>query len=151
MGRTLHSSMRDGRTRGPIHRRECDALLKMTLPGLSYVGNADVVMFRLKETQAGLRLTQQFHPRGAHPPDTQAWRHDARLRPSWLEIMTMGSNPTAHQRATGQWHSPSRSLCSGCKERAPSIRGERQPSSGAVLSCLGFLALPLLAVAPRAS
>lgn len=71
MGRTLHSSMRDGRTGGPIHRRECDALLKMTLPGLSYAGNADVVMFRLKETQAGLRLTQQFHPRGAHPPDTQ--------------------------------------------------------------------------------
>ena len=89
------------------------------------MGNADV-MFRLKEMQAGLRLTQQFYPQGAHPPDTQALRHDARLRPTWLEIMMMGSNPTAHQRGTGQWHSPSRSLCSGCKERAPSIRGERE-------------------------
>lgn len=106
MGRTLHSSMGDGRTRGLIHRRECDALLKMMLPGLQYVGNADVVMFRLKETQAGFRLIQQFHPQGAHSADTHALRRDARLRPTWLEIMMMGSNPTAHQRGTGQWHSP---------------------------------------------
>ena len=46
----------------------------MMLPGLSYVGNADVVMFGLKEMQAGPRLTQQFHPRGARPPDAHASR-----------------------------------------------------------------------------